>query len=112
MKIDPLHPRVSLPVTGHALVRMGQRGYRGSDIELVLAYGTESREAVVLTRSDVKQGVRTLKGQIQALERLNGTAVVTAREVIQTVYRPDKRRMKRFLATARRRSQDAGRADS
>ncbi len=91
----------TLPVTKHAQVRMRQRGYRGSDLELVFAYGTESQEAVVLTKSDVERGVRGLKRQIQALERLNGTAIVTAGEIVQTVYRPRKRKMRQFLHTAR-----------
>jgi len=80
---------------------MGQRGYRGFDIELVRRYGTESQEAVVLTHSDVERGVRQLKYEIQALERLNGTAIVTAGEVIQTVYRPRKGKMRRLLNTPR-----------
>jgi hypothetical protein len=91
----------TLPITNHAQVRMRQRGFRGSDIELVLAHGTESNEAVVLTKSDVECAVRRLKRQIQALERLNGTAIVTAGEVVQTVYRPRKRKMRKFLDTSR-----------
>lgn len=87
----------ALPLTKHAQVRMRQRGYRGFDLELVQKYGTEGREAVVLTHADVTRGVRQLKKEIQALERLSGTAVVTAGEVIQTVYRPRKRKMRKFL---------------
>jgi hypothetical protein len=95
------HFESTLPITKHAQVRMRQRGYRGSDIELVLAYGTESKEAVVLTKSDVERGVRRLKRHIQALERLNGTAIVTGGEIVQTVYRPRKRKMRRFLDASR-----------
>ncbi len=91
------HTDACMPLTHHAQVRMRQRGYRVFDIDLVHRYGTEGQEAVVLTRSDVERGVRRLKREIQALERLNGTAVVTAGEVVQTVYRPKKRRMRRFL---------------
>ncbi len=98
------HSTGALPLTNHARVRMRQRGYRGFDIQLVLRYGTESREAVVLTHSDVERGVRLLKREIAALERLNGTAIVTSGEVVQTVYRPGKRRMRKFLGATRGRA--------
>lgn len=101
------HRGAILPLTNHACVRMGQRGYRGVDIELVLKYGTEKREAVVLTHADVERGVGRLKQEIQALERLNGTAIVTDGEVVQTVYRPSKRRMRRFLGGPRGRSPES-----
>jgi hypothetical protein len=96
-----------LPLTNHARVRMGQRGYRGFDVELVLRYGTEGLEAVVLTHADVARGVRRLKQEIQALERLNGTTIVTDGEVVQTVYRPSKRRMAKFLNGTRRRARQS-----
>ena len=104
MKSCKGHSGTILPLTNHARVRMGQRGYRGFDVELVLRYGTERLEAVVLTRADVARGVRRLKQEIQALERLNGTAIVTDGEVVQTVYRPSKRRMTKFLNGTRRRA--------
>jgi hypothetical protein len=93
------HPDAIIPLTKHARVRMRQRGYRGFDIELVLRYGTERQEAVVLTDADVERGVRRLKQEIQALERLNGTAIVSGGEVVRTVYRPSKRRMRKLLGS-------------
>lgn len=88
------HP---LRLTAHAQARVRQRGYRGDDLDLVLQHGTAGAEAAVLTRLDVDHRVRALKKEIQALERLSGTAVVTGGEAVKTVYRPDKRRMRRML---------------
>ena len=107
MALSTTHPEVIPQLTNHAKVRMRQRGYRGFDIDLVLRYGTEGQEAVVLTHSDAQRGVERLKKEIQALERLSGTAVVTAGEVVQTVYRPGKRRMRRFLRGFRVQSTEA-----
>ena len=59
---------------------------------------------MVLTHGDVERGVRSLKREIQVLERLNGTAIVTDGEVVQTLYRPSKRRMRKFLDGTRRRA--------
>lgn len=98
------------PLTNHVRTLMRQRGYRVWDVELVLRYGTERREAVVLTPSDVDRGVRNLKREIQALERLRGTAVVTSGEVVQTLYRPGPTRMKRFLRDSARPGRAGGRS--
>lgn len=84
-------------LTDHAKARLRQRGYREEDLSTVVAHGTAGADAVILTRSDVERRVRLLKQEIQALERLSGTAVVTAGGVVQTVYRPGSRRMRRML---------------
>lgn len=96
---------VTLPaLSAHAQQRLRQRGYRERDIEMVMIYGTVCADAVVLTDRDVRRAIETKKREIQDLEHLRGTAVIVQDGVVATVYRPDRRRMRRFLSRRRGRS--------
>lgn len=85
-------------LTRHAEERLRQRGYRERDLAIVLNYGTTCDEAVVLTDADVSRAIAEKKREIRDLERLRGTALVVEGSVATTVYRPDRRRMRRFLS--------------
>ena len=96
---------IQLPtLSDHAEERLRQRGYRERDVETVIAYGTLCADAIVLTDKDVRRAIETKKREIQDLERLRGTAVVVQDGVVATVYRPGRRRMRRFLSRRRSRS--------
>ena len=84
-------------LSAHALMRLRQRGLHASDVEVVLANGTEYDEAVVLTAADVAESIAVRKREIADLERLSGAAVILAGAgLVATVYRPDSRRMQRL----------------
>lgn len=88
----------------HAEECLRQRGYRERDLETVMACGTVCAEAIVLTGKDVNRAIEATKREIQNLERLRGTSVIVQGGVVKTVYRPDRRRIRRFLARRRNRS--------
>lgn len=101
---------VSDPVVSkHAAARLRQRGYRDRDVEVVLAHGTHLNEATVLTDEDAARAIAAKKREIHELERLRGTAVVVADGVVASVYRPDRRRLRRFMGRANRSCRRAGR---
>ena len=108
----------------HAETRMGQRGRRPSDLELIWRYGTEiGSDTLYLGRKDVRREVRLmnreirrlnrlqrasanvdrqreirrLKRQIQALERLSGWKLVVANDTVVTCYRSSRQDRKRTL---------------
>jgi hypothetical protein len=93
----------------HAEVRLRQRGYRDRDVDVVLAHGTPLDEATVLTDEDVARAISAMKREIRDIERLRGTAVILADGVVASVYRPDRRRLRRFMGRVNRSCRRAGR---
>jgi hypothetical protein len=89
-------------ISRHAETRLRQRGFRDQDVEVVLVHGTPLNEATVLTDADVASAVAAKKREIHDLERLRGTAVILADGVVASVYRPSRRRLRRFMGRGRR----------
>ena len=85
-----------LQMSRHASERAQQRGFKPSDLELILGNGTTYSEATVLTRKDAEQAIRQRKREIQDLERLKGAAVIHQAGVVATMYRPGKRRLRKL----------------
>ena len=88
-----------LMVTRHAETRLNQRGFRKSDLNVILSYGTEiGRNRIMLTKRDVAReiknlkkptrktgrgqtenvanGIETLRPKISDLERCSGKVIV------------------------------------
>jgi hypothetical protein len=84
-------------VTRHGIERLRQRGYRKTDLDLILEEGTPAGNAVLLTDRDVAEQVAECRRRIRQLQRLRGTAVVLAGDRVLSVYRPNRRKLKRFL---------------
>lgn len=91
-----------MAISKHARRRLQQRGYRESDIDLILQSGEEGPEAYVLKSKDVDRVERELKWRISRLRRLQGSAVIVQEDTVLTVYRPDKARRRRLLARRKR----------
>ena len=90
--------RISL----HADSRARQRGFRRSDIDLILTFGTPTDDGTVLTRRDAQRSVEALKRQIADLERLSGAAVVTDGPSVITLYHARAGRTRHLLRRAGR----------
>lgn len=84
-------------LTRHGTERLRQRGYRKADLGLVLAVGTPTGNAVVLTDRDVTQRIAEYRRLINRLERLRGSAVVLAGDRVLSVYRPRRSKLRRLL---------------
>lgn len=76
----------------HALARMRQRGYRKTDLELVLRYGTRCKDGVLLDRKTADQAVLELKHEMAEVERLSGTLVILNGNTVKTLYRPTRKK--------------------
>ena len=86
----------------HARQRMGQRGFRQGDVELIHRCGTRiDDDAFFVTQKDVAREISRLKEEIRALERLPGSKVVIKGDHVATVYRTTKKHGKRVLRCAR-----------
>jgi len=95
--MDPLATITPHTLTRHGTERLRQRGYRQADLGLVLEAGTPAGNAVLLTDRDVDERVAECRRLISQLERLRGTAVVLAGDRVLSVYRPRRRKLRRFL---------------
>ncbi|MCY4312481.1 MAG: hypothetical protein OXD44_02090 [Gammaproteobacteria bacterium] len=70
-----------LAITRHGEIRMSQRGFRKTDLEFLLAYGTEiGRDRIMLTKQDAAREIGMLKKKIANLERLSGKVLVVSGE--------------------------------
>ena len=83
--------------SSHAQQRLQQRGLNRSDIDLILAHGTETSDGYYLRRRDVKEAEREFRKLINHLNRLAGKYVVVDGDTVITAYHPGKKKQKRVL---------------
>ncbi len=87
----------------HAVVRMNQRGYRPTDLDLVQEIATEVPDGLYVRQKDVDQKIRELEQEVERLRRLAGTYVVESSELIVAIYRPGATKSRRILRGRRER---------
>ena len=80
----------------HADIRIRQRGFSTNDIGLVIQYGEIVDEGYILTSKAIEQRKVALKRELQRLERLRNVTVIESDGTIVTVYRTDKRNVRRL----------------
>ena len=81
----------SLAITRHAEVRMSQRGIRETDVDFLLAHGTDvGPDRIVLTKRDAARAIRDLKNRIADIERLTGKVLVVAEGQLVTAFHSSK----------------------
>ncbi len=85
--------------TKHATIRMRQRGKSAPDVALIKACGTRTADGYLLRNRDADEAIRALKGEINRLEHLKGTAVITevTGEAVITVYAANRRKQRNLL---------------
>ncbi len=77
----------ALIMTRHGETRMSQRGFRKTDLEVLLAHGTDiGRNRIMLRRRDAAELIRDLKKQIAKIERLTGKVLIVVEGRIVTAY--------------------------
>ena len=81
----------------HALVRMQQRSFKTNDLDVVMQYGTESKDGYILRKKDVARIEGQLRTMISTLHRLEGKYVVAAEDTFVTCYHPTASRQKQIL---------------
>ena len=84
-------------ISNHAQQRLQQRGMTGSDIDLILTHGTETRDGYLLRDQDAKRAEAVLRKQIERIHRLAGKFIVVEGETLVTAYHPGRKKQKRIL---------------
>ena len=88
----------AIDCTGHAEVRMRQRGVRDDDLALILSCATcVDGETLILRNRDVQREVEARKREIRILERLKGQLLVIRKGRAVTTYKPHPAALKRKL---------------
>ncbi len=83
----------------HLTVRLSQRGFRESDVALIMKIGTEVRgEGYYVRQRDADQHVAALRAEAERVERLTNTFLVYKNGVIITIYRPERAGKRRFIS--------------
>ena len=76
-----------LTITHHGRTRMSQRGIRDTDLQVILAHGTEiGRNRIMLKKRDAAKVIRDLKKQIADVERLTDKVLVVEEDRLITAY--------------------------
>jgi hypothetical protein len=84
----------------HAEERARQRGYRESDLALIVDHGTPVHDGYVMTPRDVAAFELWAKRTAVRMRRLSGSFVAVAESTITSVYRPAKPKRRRLLEEA------------
>ena len=76
-----------IAITRHGEARLSQRGFRNSDLDILLEHGTETGpDRIMLRKRDAVRIIRDLKRRIAELERLTGKEIVIADGQLITAY--------------------------
>jgi hypothetical protein len=87
----------TLTITGHATVRMAQRGVQIKDAELIALIGTEVQDGYLVLEKDYKSVERTLKELLNRFRRVVGKRMVVADGSVVTVYHASRIRQRRLI---------------
>lgn len=96
----------SVPITRHGQTRLSQRGIRETDVDLLLAHGTEiGRDRIMLMARDAAKLIRDKKQEIARIERMTGKVLVVSDGRLVTAYhQTTPTRMSRGRSKMRRRA--------
>jgi hypothetical protein len=91
----------ALTLTGHATVRMAQRGIEIKDSELIAMIGSEVHDGYYVREKDYQEVERILKQLLQRCRRVRGKRLVVTNGQIITAYHACDRHERRLLRNAR-----------
>jgi hypothetical protein len=93
-----------LVLSGHANMRMAQRGISLTDAELITLIGAEVSDGYLVRAQDCQQIEMQLKRLLGRVRRLQGKRLVVADGRIVTAYQASQRNQRRLLRNARERN--------
>jgi hypothetical protein len=90
----------TLIFTGHAAVRMAQRGIRSKDADLIALIGTRVDDGYLVRTKDYQEIEQGLKSLLNRLRRLVGKRLIIADGQIVTAYHASVQTRRRLLRYA------------
>lgn len=90
--------QVMLEMSKHAAARIRQRGLTERDINLIRGSGESVDDGFLMTNRAIDLRVQALRREITRIEKLRGVAVIESADKVITVYRADRKRVRRLIA--------------
>jgi hypothetical protein len=87
----------NITITGHAAVRMRQRGYSEIDLVLLRQFGVETADGMFMPRKHAAVAASGFRRLAERTERLAGSYGVVQGGRLVSMYRPGKEKRKRLL---------------
>lgn len=92
----------TISISNHAEIRMNQRAFRQSDIDLIIAFGEQiTPDAIMMTKRRAMKLIEDFKTKIRTIERLTDKKLIIEGEAIITVYHSTKTQQRKDLRRAR-----------
>lgn len=88
---------INLNVTGHAVVRMAQRGILPSDVDLIMAIGSEVDDGVLVRKKDIQALERAVREILKRLKRIEGKRLVVTNGHLVTAFHASARECHRLM---------------
>ncbi|MBU6497181.1 MAG: hypothetical protein KGJ41_13625 [Rhodospirillales bacterium] len=84
-------------LTRHAIERMGQRGFRDDDLDLIRLIGTPVEDGYLVLVRDCQAAERDLKRLWERIRHLNGKRLVEKGGCVVTAYRATKTKERQLM---------------
>lgn len=86
-----------LSLTSHAITRMAQRAILPSDLDIILAFGSEVEGGFLVRDQDAESAERAIRVLLRRLQKVKGKRLVTADGTLITAYHATAREKQRLL---------------
>ena len=86
-----------LSMTTHAVTRMAQRAILPSDLEIILAFGSEVEGGILVRAKDVECAERALRNLLKRVQKVRGKRLVMADGCLVTAYHATDREQHRLM---------------
>jgi hypothetical protein len=75
-----------LHLTTHAVTRMAQRAILPSDLEIILAFGSEVEDGILVRDKDVECAERAIRSLLKRVQKVKGKRIVVSDGYLVTAY--------------------------
>jgi hypothetical protein len=86
-----------LALTNHAVTRMAQRAILPSDLEIILAFGSEVEDGILVRQKDVECAENAIREILKRLQKLRGKRLVVSEGHLVTAYHATSREQHRLM---------------
>ena len=89
--------------TDHAVQRLAQRGFLASDVDLIMAFGSEVRDGFLVRRKDREAMEAAIKSFLARIQKLEGKRLVVSDGCVVTAYHASAAEKRRLLRNDQKR---------
>lgn len=86
-----------LSLTAHAVARMAQRAILPSDLDIILAFGSEVEDGILVREKDVECAERALRNLLKRVQKVKGKRLVMVDGCLVTAYHASDREQHRLM---------------